>query len=272
MKKLTWLLIAVLSLSCIAVCCIDATQTEASAETAELRYYDAPLLSAASIEEIHFTGRVVTQRDTDGGAPLNNSTPGLDNCCGPLAGTNAVAFYDKYYENLIPNYSPCYPDSGTYYMSDYRNTNPVLLELYDLMKCNVGSHGVNEEGFKNGLQTYFNKRGLTITYRSAAENKQLNYNTCVEAVRANKVIVLFTTPGYIYDIAGYSNYDVITKMNISGNHIMLAYGFMERVYYQGSDSRKDYYVRVATGLGDPDNAYYKIDSTNLEAAYVLDVA
>lgn len=272
MRKLTWLLIAVFTVACALMFGAMSPAYTKEAET-EPRYVDVDVVSTISGENIYYTSRDVTNVTTDGGAPSYFNNQGLPNCCGPIAGTEIVAFYDKYYPNLIKGWDSYYPATGKYQFQVSEYTDPVLFGLYDLMKCNVEDHGVSEADFKSGLQTYFKNQGYNLSYQSATSGGKLNYDTCVSAVNNNKVIVLFTQPGKLYEITEYSGYNTLNEYNVTGNHIMIAFGYVQIKYYNnGVNFRTERFVKVASGIGLVLNAFYKINSDNLDAAYVVNVA
>ena len=240
---------------------------------AETRYADAPLISTVANESIDFTTKEFTSIQTDGGVPLYVKAGSLENACGAVAGSQIVAFYDKYFPNLIPGWDSYYTSNGNYRLQNSTYITPLMNELYDLMQINVKGDGVSESEFKSGLQTYFTNHGYTASFQSVKSGSTLNYSSCKTAINANKLIVMFTTPGNIYDINENTYRDTIVPITISGNHIMIAYGYVDVYYYNATGLfRSDYYLLVATGRDNPKTAYYKINSTNLEAAYIVNVA
>lgn len=248
------------------------TPAQMQGQEVERRYIDGDIISTLSNEDVYFSSRELTNASTAGGAPIYSDNEGLQNCCGPLAGTAIVAFYDKYFPNLIEGWDSYYPSSGKYRFQIAQYTDPVLFNLYDLMKCNVEAHGVSEAEFKSGLQTYFKNHGYSLSYSNAMSSGKLNYNTCVSAINNNKVIALFTAPGKVYDIAEYSDHNCFIEYNITSSHIMFAFGYVELKYYNnGVNFRTERFVKVATSLGSHEQAYYKINSDNLDAAYVINV-
>lgn len=271
MKKITCLVVTIVLVVGVAIFGAWAPRAEAESEE-ELRYADAQAIATIANEDIYYTSREITMKDTDGGAPFFYPIAGIKNACGAVAGAEIVTFYDKYYENLIENWYPCY-SSGDYRLQSSTYIDPIIYELYDLMKINEDGHGVTETNFKAGLSKYFNNHGYSLSYQNAKSGSGLNYNTCVSAVNANKVIVLFTTAGPIYDVSQHSGYDTWIETNITANHIMVAFGYLQVKYYNGSGTvRTETFVRLVTGLDNPVMAYYKINPTNLVSAYVVNVA
>ena len=85
--------------------------------------------------------------------------------------------------------------------------------------------------------------------------------------------MLFTKAGDVYDVFLNDGYDTIVPTTIAGAHIMVAYGYYQVEYYNANGLfRTDTYLLVATGQAVTTSALYKIDSKNLNAAYVVNVA
>ena len=269
MKKVRFIVLVLILL--VGVSVFGAWAPIVQAET-EIRYADAPIVSTAASSQIYFTTRDTDEGETAGGAPLYNDAENLSNACGPLAGTAIVAFYDKYYPKLIPGWDSYYPATGKYRPQVLTYTSPVLSDLYTLMKTNVNGDGVSESEFKTGLQTYISNHGYSTSYTNVKSGNSLNYDACKTAIDNNKVIALFIKPGVVYKIAEYSDHDTFTESTITGNHIMYAFGYFQINYYYSTGwFRTETFLEVSTGRVSPSIAYFKVDSSNLEAAYVVNV-
>ena len=59
-------------------------------------------------ETVSYTRREVTATGAEKGAPDYHNMENLPNCCGPIAGAIVVGYYDRFFEELVPNYSTCY--------------------------------------------------------------------------------------------------------------------------------------------------------------------
>ena len=271
MKKLTYFVLILVLLTSVTV---FGAWSPVLAEATEARYADAPILSTAASTQIYFTSKdIVEERDTAGGAPLFNYSAGYQNACGPIAGTAIVAFYDKYYPNLIPGWESYYPATGKYRGQGTTYVYNLFEEMYVLMQTNVKGDGVSESEFKTGLQTYITNHGYSASYTNVKSGSSFNYSACKNAIDNNKVIVLFTKPGTVYDLSEFSDHDTLLDYNITGNHIMFAYGYLQIKYYNSTGLfHTETLLKVSTGRVAPSIAYYRLDSTNLEAAYVVNVA
>ena len=270
MKKLLYFTLILVILSSITM--FGAWAPVAQIET-EIRYADAPMVSSIADITTYFTSReIVEEARTDGGAPAFETTTGIHNACGAIAGAEIVAFYDKYYPNLIPGWDSYYPATGKYRTQGSSYISAVLSELYTLMQTNVKGDGVSESEFKTGLQTYISNHGYSSSFTSVKSGSTLNYSACKTAIDSNKVIALFIKPGVVYTWGEYSDHDTWTESTISGNHIMYAFGYIQIKYYNSTGLfRTETFLEVSVGRTSPTLAFFKVDSTNLEAAYVVNV-
>ena len=271
MKKLTYLVLILVLVVGVMVFGAWTPVAQAKAEE-EIRYADAPIVSTLASTQIYYTSRDVLEGQTAGGAPLYYLTDNLPNACGPLAGTAIVAFYDKYFPDLIPDWESYYPANGKYRNQSTTYTLPVLHELYDLMQTNVQGEGVSESEFKTGLQAYIVNHGYSASFTSAKSGSSLSFSACKEAIDNNKVIALFIRPGVVYTMGQYSDHDTWTESTISGNHIMYAYGYLQIKYYNSTGLfRTETFLKVSVGYLATTMAYFKVDSTNLESAQIVNV-
>lgn len=110
---------------------IPALTVSASAEeTSSDRYYDEYPIStyAVDTETINYSKRTYEPVTTTNNAPDYYANTDLSNSCGPTAGGIVVGFYDKYYENLIPNYTAYYTANGRYKVKDKVYVPAVMQE------------------------------------------------------------------------------------------------------------------------------------------------
>lgn len=270
MKKL--LKLSLLAASLISVL-IFGGRTTAQAQTAE-RYADAPLISTYASTTINYNYRTVDYKETPGGAPTYTSESGMTNACGAVAGTTIVAFYDKYFDNMIPGWVSYFPANGVYRFKDSVYVPKVMWEMYDLMQTNVNDVGVSEQEFVSGLKSYINKQGYSVSMQNVVSGSSIDYQACKDAIDNNKVIALLSHAGDVYMLGEKSGQDIINPVNIAGSHIMVAYGYYEINYYDANNKlfRTDIYLNVATGLSVYETAFYKVNPHNLSSAYIVNIS
>lgn len=241
------------------------------------RYNDnaVTLASDLSNEQVYYTNREYTYYTTTNGVPLYEPSGALTNSCGATGGAIVVGFYDKYYENLIPNYTSYYTATGKY-KSSSSNTyvSTLMSDLYTLMRTNVDDVGVSESDCRNGLKTYVQNKGYSLSYTSIKSGSSLNMTACQNAFRNNQPILLFCDQVGVVFVDEYSGYDNITTLAVANQHIMVAYGYYQVRYYNGSTNfRTDTYFDVATGLDINTTGWVTVDSISwLNNGYIVSIS
>lgn len=250
--------------------CGGWTIAHATAEQSD-RYVGGELIATyASSETISYVSKQIVENiSTANNTPLYNAVSGMQNGCGAVAGAIIVGFYDKYYANLIPDWDSYY-SSGMYRIQNGTYVQTLLFDLYDRMQTNVVAEGVSENEFKNGLKSYVVDHGYNLEYTSLGTGNNFNYSTFKTGVNNNQPTVLFVQPSNIYSLQTINGEDVLTFSNISGNHIMVAYGYYEVKYTLSNGTRTDKYLRVATGFSGSSVALYKVGSY-VNAAYKVTI-
>lgn len=264
MKKNVLVALAISALVSSSSLCPFASKTAAADE--ELRYYYPDLMTCeVTTEEIYCTNRVESEATTSYDVPFYYATGDLTNCCGAVAGAIIVGFYDRYYTDLIPNWTPYYSANFKYKRADGTYVPAVMQELYTLMRTNVDDVGVSQADCKSGLQTYFSNRNYTLSYSSIESNSVFNFSLYQQSIAANKPVILFCNNVTVCDL-GYTSSTGIAleiSMPISGGHIVIGYGYTTVNYYSGDTIfRSDTFLKVSNGRSDLDDAYIKIDSTS----------
>lgn len=267
------LFIAVLLLASLllSVCFSFAAMAETDAE---VRYADLAVTYGAvnSSENVPFTKRETEYKEIKNAIPRYNQLSALPNSCGATAGAIVVGFYDKYYENLIPNYTS-YVSSGTYKGNDSTYIPQLMRELYTLMRTNVDDVGVSEQDCLNGLKAYVNAKSLNLTYRSVKSFNKVNESLYLDAVNNNLPTLLFCDKMDMYNLSPADTYDVVVKTSLEGAHVAVGYGIYTVKYYNGNSVyRTDKYLCVATGLGLMSTCYLKMNATDwCNAAYSVTI-
>ncbi len=242
---------------------------------------DASLFSYNSVkEEIYFSEREEEYIETSNGVPLYTQLSSLENSCGPTAGAIIIGFYDKYYEDLIPNFRSYFPATGNYLPNDRTYVPALMQDLYVKMKTNVADVGVNEVDCLSGLKQYVNDKNLSFSYSSVQSGSNLNETRYTNALRENKPALLFNNTTDVFQFSTNNGVDVFSSSTISGNHIYVAYGFYKVKYIlTNGNERVDTYARVACGLSFYTDAFIRLSSTTvsvpnqwLNSAYSISIS
>lgn len=235
-----------------------------------------PYATEISREIITYTSKEEEYIETTNGVPLYMQTGTMQNGCGAIGGAIIVGFYDKYYENLIPGYTP-HLSSGKYKGSDSTYVPQLMWDLYALMRTNVDDVGVSQADCVNGLKAYVQNKGYSIQMTNIRSNNKVNEAAFVNAINNNRPTLLFCDRTDIYGIgvSAEGNLDQVVGTNFTtGGHIVVAYGFYTVKYYNGSTLfRTDKYINVATGLSTFKNSFMRIeDATWCNGAYAVAVS
>ncbi len=201
-------------------------------------------------------------------------TYGLSNGCAPVAGSNLIAYYDKTYTNLIPNYEP-----GTTFLGKYnfRGENSTTMDLSETLHADMGTNttgaGTTVTQFRNGLKTYVNRQGYSITYSSLMSGGQLNYDSAKTVVQSNKAIALFLAGYRSTVITVGTGFDILAYEYAYSNHAVSGFGCLEVSYtLSNNQTRFDRYIHCAMGLGLYRTGYINVNTAQIDEALVLNIS
>lgn len=267
MKRIKNLIITVLAILCLFML---GAWAPAYSYSSNDRYIDVEIYSLYSSETISFD-----RKETDSklnSAPHFVALTGMTNACGAVAGTEIVAYYDKYYPNMIPDWQSFFSATGKYKQQDKVYIPNIMNELYSLMRTNIDDAGVSENDFISGLTQYINGQGYNLSMQSVMSGTTIDYASCKTALNNNKVITLLSRATDLYDLSEGTTQDSIGTITISGSHIMIANGYKEIKYYKGNTLiRTDRYLIVSTGLEGVQTAFYKLNPHSLNSAYIVNI-
>lgn len=235
-------------------------------------YYenDGSIVTGKETVEVYYTSKSVDGYETCH-RPPQFYYPGLAGGCAAVAGANLIGYYDRFYEDLIPNHSAglAYLDYFYYNLTDSK-VLAAIDELYSNMNGN--SNGITEANFKSGLTKYCNNKGLSVDYTSVMSWGKLSYNSVKTSLKANKPIVLFLSTYNTCYIYYGDSYESLSYSFYSGNHVMVGFAYRDVTYNTSSGAQNTRFIYVSTGLSDPDNAYFNIDyNTNINSAYGVNI-
>lgn len=268
MKKIKSLIFT--TLAAISLALLGAWTPSVASLTTEYRYADAQMYSLYATETVAFDSKETDAKSNSG--PQYTAVSGLTNACGAVAGTEIVAYYDKYYPNMIPGWESFYAASGKYRPQDKVYVPDVMNELYTLMRTNIDGAGVSDSDFLNGLTQYIRNKGYGVNMQTVLSGTTVDYAACKAAINNNKAIALLSSPADLYTMNDGATQDSISTLTISDYHIMVASGYKEVKYYKnGSLFRTDRYLVVSTGLMGTKTAYYKVDNHKLNGVYIVNI-
>lgn len=219
---------------------------------------------------INYQTRVPNAQNLSLRIPHYASPGGLEGPCAAVAGANLIGFYDRYYEDLIPNHTAGIEAYGSYL---YNLADEYVYDtIRDLYKKMDGSAiGITEAKFKEGMQEYCKEKNLTCDFTQLLSSGKLNYDAVKQSIAENKPVALLLSTYNICGISGYddSKYDRYDYRLYSGNHVMAGFGYCELSYtFTNGSKQTNKFIYVATGFAFKSEAYFNVNySTNINSAY-----
>lgn len=263
-KKLSVLfIVAIFVATCIfGFSAIKVSTAEASADyqASEIHYgsdlnYSEDGSSYVETEEINYSTKTVTSYVINSSFPCYyNTNPELTNACANVAGANILGYFDRYYADLIPNYTPGIQRATGYsYYSMTLNQSykqNVIDTLYVLMSTNNPIAGTSQTQYKNGLASYVASKNLSITYNGVMSNSVFSLSMAHTQFAAGNPISLFLSGYNFTSIYDNGSKATLTKVIYGGNHIVIAYGYQQVNYYNSNGNliKSDLYLSISTGI------------------------
>lgn len=169
--------------------------------------------------------------------------------CANIAGSVVIGYYDRMYEELIPNYVAYYTlGSGFFYKGMGSETQAVMDKLYTLMGTDTSGTGTTFNGFQNGMNAYVTEHGYSY---STQDLGSINLEKYKAAVESNKPVAIFLSA---YSIRAGSTSDgsseTIRSVRSTVGHVVIGYGYKIDTYYNSSNQvvATRTYLRVESGL------------------------
>lgn len=245
--------------------------TEEEIETLKnVSYYSGATDIEIVTETIYYTTKVETAQKQ-----LADRYPAVDaiaynNACAPIAGTNLIQYWDRYFPNLIEDYSPGI-EIGSHYFYSFPNktvTN-VGAELYELMGTNTNGAGTTINQFKNGMTQYCSKRGYNISYASCMNFGKFSYSKAKERIDKGEPLVIFTEPVTFAKIESGEGSDEIHYYKMELPHTLVAFGYKDIKYtLSNGQTRTDNYLEVESGAVEYKAGYCNVNyETTIDDAY-----
>lgn len=189
-----------------------------------------------------------------------NTDNTLQNTCANVAGANLIGFYDRYFENLIPNMVPGIGKTRYVYYAmtrDMEKKQAVIDDFYYRMQTNVNGEGCTQSQYKNGIISYVQDKGLSTTFNSVMTNGSLDLNKVKTQLQNGNPISLYLLGFAFTGITDDGSSVVYNKTIYDSNHIAIAYGYEKVDYFasNGSLLRSEIYLKVATGFNNVTGVY-----------------
>lgn len=213
-----------------------------------------------------------------GSAPEYTGIVGASNCA-VVAGANLIGFYDRLYENLIPNYQTYNSFGGrVLYKGISTEIDAVMTTLNTMMEADVDGPGVTFTGYVNGLEEYVEGKGYTFSYNSLMSWGSFDYSAYVTAVESGKAVSLFLTNYSLVAMTAFvenTNQDTVYNCQYPSNHVVIGCGYRVDSYYDANDNliNQVKYLRVSSGFPEFTLCYLNISNfTQIANAITINIS
>lgn len=231
--------------------------------------YNGAIMTGTDTEYVTYSYKEENEYIITGGLPMYYDTSTRTKTCANVAGTIVLGYYDKTYDELIPNFTAARVIRDKVLYSTQTNAVQAVMDnLYVKMETNsTSAGGTSIAGFKSGLKKYVNEKGKNISYSGTGQNNQLNKTTFIQSIQNKQPVALFVSkynliPATDFSVSGTQ--DKIEKQYYSGNHVLISYGLKEINYYNANGTLKKNLtlLMVATGYRQEALFYIEMDSTS----------
>lgn len=215
---------------------------------------------------------------------INNSFPNyyntnisLTNTCANVAGANVIGYYDRYFDELIPNCASGILRGTNYVYYEmllFKEKKQAVIDwLYTAMKTNTIDDGTTEDDCLEGLGEYVEGKGRDITYSSVMTGEELNFDEFDAELKEGKPIMFFLSGYTFVSVNDSGNSVAITINEYTGNHIIVAYGYQKIDYYDANNKliESNIYIFVSTGIENVSGFYLLNYGGNINSAKAVDI-
>lgn len=199
-------------------------------------------------ETIIYSKKEIVEYSIKEKVPAYTSQNSVSNCAN-IAGAILVGYYDRFCENLIPNYQS-YIKLGSIitYKGISSASEQVVEYLYKMMGTDVGVAGTTVSGFQAGMNTYVNDHNYTY---KASYLGAYNYNEYINSINSNKPIAVFLNDYSLVDnFQDNGESETINSSHSFVAHVVICYGYAEINYYNSNNGfiTQRRYLLVSSGL------------------------
>lgn len=180
--------------------------------------------------------------------------------CASTAGAILIGYYDRFYEELVPNYTTYYTlGTAIVYKGLSFETQAVNDELYDLMETDVGGAGTTFNGFQKGMQKYVSNHGYTYTTASIGT---IDFEKYKQSINSGKPVALFLENfTFWWDVKTKEGSETLITRYTGVPHVAIGCGYLVETYYNANNQQiaQRTYLKVASGLFEYGISYLCLD-------------
>lgn len=216
-------------------------------------------------EKVYYANKTENSYSIKGDLPKYSGVDGGTNCAN-VAGSIIIGYYDRFCENLIPNFTTYYAlGTAIVYKSMSVEVGAVVTSLNNLMGTDVDQVGTTFTGFQNGMTNYARDHGYTYSSESVLSGGVFNFNKYKSAVENNKPVALFLSVyALLNQIQENNGEDTIISNQSTYAHVAAACGYKQHIYYNsnGQKTAERTYLKISSGLSAGEICYLNINSVS----------
>ena len=235
-------------------------------------YGDGGTISGSTLVTIYYDSKSEDYYKMALSTPYNSSSPYVS-ACACVAGSNIVAYFDRYCPSLMLDYEPGYEYMGYYfYYAQTSEMTDVVIQLYSDMGTTSES-GTTAQQFLNGMKKYSNRAGYSFSYTSCMSGGNLSYSKVKGSMKNNQPVALFLSGYNVGFLELYEDRDSMGYLLSTANHVMVGFGYREITYTHDSGDKETLnYIYVASGVGDRPSGYFNINyNTKINDAFAVSI-
>lgn len=224
---------------------------------------------------LHYTNKIENKKALATLYPNITEISELSNGCVPIAAGNIIQYWDRYYVDLIPNFTPGRNLGNTYIYNTLKPSESEFIRQLYIDMGTIPNTGTTITHFKDGLRTYCNRQGYSVNYNNCIKNDILSINDVIQCIQKNIPLIMFIDYFDLWEITpdNVEKYDIINHWYASFAHAMAVFGYNE-ITYKSTEGEltKDTYLIVSTGMQVRSKGYYKINNNNdISAIYGVEI-
>lgn len=223
--------------SILVICLVISGSCFYNVQAEEMRFsdgYNGSTYERSETLPVSYATKEESETAINGNLPLYYNAGNYTNTCANTAGAITLGYYDRTYTNLIENFTSARKiGNRIIYYSQSDEVQNVIDTLYVAMGTNAnGQSGTTISGFKNGLKSYVNGQGYSITYSGIGSYSSFDITKYTEAITSEIPVTIFVSGYILADLTNEADHSDTYKLDYySGNHTVVGCGIKTVSYY-----------------------------------------
>lgn len=205
--------------------------------------------------------------------PKYEGISGYTNICTAIAAGNVIGFWDRFHENLIPDYT-AYRELNGKYMYKFQGSE-VSECIRQLAVDMNGGNGTTVAECKSGMTTYCKRAGYSISFNKTMSWGSFNYSSAKTKMKNGEPILLFSQGFSVYELYERpdDSKDIYSGYISTGNHAMVGFGYFDVTYtFADGTNSSSSYLQISSGQHDLLFGYFNVKAHQIDDAYGVKIS